>query len=25
MAMNGVGCRQPPALWALASTRFSAI
>ncbi|MGX9924661.1 hypothetical protein [Enterobacter hormaechei] len=22
MAMNGVGCRQPPALWALASTRF---
>ncbi|MGG7488863.1 IS1-like element transposase [Escherichia coli] len=25
MAMNGVGCGQPPALWALASTRFSAI
>ncbi|MGU0161382.1 hypothetical protein ACVXHB_21195 [Escherichia coli] len=22
MAMNGVGCRQLPALWALASTRF---
>jgi transposase-like protein len=22
MAMNGVGCQQPPALWALASTRF---
>ncbi|MFP1451816.1 IS1-like element transposase [Escherichia coli] len=22
MAMNGVGCRQQPALWALASTRF---
>ncbi|ENB32053.1 insA C-terminal domain protein [Escherichia coli BCE032_MS-12] len=25
MAMNGVGCRATPALWALASTRFSAI
>jgi hypothetical protein len=24
MAMNGVGCRATPALWALASTRFSA-
>ncbi|ENH11074.1 insA N-terminal domain protein [Escherichia coli P0302308.13] len=22
MAMNGVGCRATPALWALASTRF---
>ncbi|MGS1458468.1 hypothetical protein ACVCGT_16140 [Klebsiella pneumoniae] len=20
--MNGVGCREPPALWASASTRF---
>jgi hypothetical protein len=25
MAMNGVDAGQPPALWALASTRFSAI